>query len=175
MASFLRWFGSSKRIARWSGRFKSMMGDYATVCKDVLEYAKKKPFRFTTMITIGSLAGVSWKKNPDMNGFMNEVLQYSNEISSCSELTRNPAAQGIIEGHLLGICNRSLDHVNLGVCSLIIRLPNYKDCRNFMETCPQLKPHWWTMRERIVDVGFWDKWWLLEKHMIDYDVNPESF
>ena len=167
--------GSWKRLERWSGQFKTLARDYAAVFKDVREYAKKKPVRFTALTSLGTFSVLAWRRNPDMNGFVNEVLQYSNEISSCSELTRNPKAQRVIEGHLLGICNKSLGRVNLGVCSVIVQLPNYKDCSNFAENCPHLMPHWWTVRERILDIGFWGKWWSLEKQMIDYDVNPDSF
>ena len=49
------------------------------------------------MCLTGCGASAMWIKNPEMNGFIEEVLDYSNEISQCSELTRNKAAQNYLQ------------------------------------------------------------------------------
>lgn len=166
---------ASKRLESWSRPLRSVLTDYKAVSKDILKYAKTKPLRFTSILTIGTLSAAAWTKNPDMNGFVDEVVHYSNEISQCSEQTLDPNAQMVIERHILDIANHYLFYINLGIFSVVLRRTYYKECSNFTEICPQLMPEWWTVKERVVDVGVWNKWCLLERAMVDFDVNPEAF
>lgn len=65
--------------------------------------------------------------------------------------------------------------LNLGILSLIW-LDNYdRDCYIYKAVCPYLKPRYVTFYERIVDVGFLERWWLLERKMKDYDINEAEF
>lgn len=65
--------------------------------------------------------------------------------------------------------------LNLGILSLIW-VDNYdKDCSFYKAVCPYLKPRFVTFHERIVDVGFLGKWWLLERKMKNYDINEAEF
>lgn len=65
--------------------------------------------------------------------------------------------------------------LNLGISSLIW-IDNYdKDCSSYKAVCSYLKPRYVTSYNRIVDIGFLDKWWVLENKMKDYDVNETEF
>ena len=166
--------GASKRLERWSRPLRNIFTDYVAVATDLVQSAKKKPIKFIIICTIGTTCAVMWRKIPDMDVYRDEVVQYSNELSQCSELTRNPRSQLYIEKLLLLDCSGSLRYINLGLCSVILERPNYKDCYNFTEVCPHLQPQWWTTHRRLIDVGFWNKWWLLEQNMTDFDVNEDS-
>lgn len=65
--------------------------------------------------------------------------------------------------------------LSLGIVSFIW-LDNYeKECANYKATCSYLKPEYLGFHHRIVDVGFIDKWWILEDKMKEFDVNENEF
>lgn len=64
---------------------------------------------------------------------------------------------------------------SIGILS-IIWLDNYdKDCSLYKAVCPYLKPRYLNFYERIIDIGFLDRWWILDRKMIDYDINAKEF
>ena len=48
------------------------------------------------------------------------------------------------------------------------------ECGLYKSQCEYLKPSYfaWLDSDRLVDIGFLDKWWLAHKAMTDYDINP---
>ena len=165
---------SSSPLERWSRPLRNAINDYVTVAKDVVKYAKDKPVRFGFTVTGGAGCILMWRRNPDMDDYMSEVIEYSNEISQCSPATRSFEAQKYLERLLLSDSQHSLQYINLGLCSIVMERPVYKYCYNYSEVCPHLQSRWSTFRQRFVDIGFWNKWWFLQQNMIDFDVNEED-
>ena len=166
--------GASRYLDRWTGPLRNVLSDYTYVAKDTGVYIKKHPIRFMLMCLTGCGASAMWIKNPEMNGFIEEVLDYSNEISQCSELTRNKAAQNYLQNLIMMHHTGLIRYLNLGICSLIIMNSNYKDCHNFSEKCEYLQPKWWEFHDSLLDIGFWGRWWCLEREMVDFDVNTDE-
>lgn len=165
---------SVSRISRSLEKLKNLLNDYVIVGKDVVVYAKVKPVRFTSLVLASIGCVLLWRRNPDLEDFIAEVVEYSNEISQCSRETKNFQAQEYLERFLLKDSQKSLQYINLGVCSVIVERLNYKDCYNYSEVCPHLQSRWSTLSRRFVDFGLWNKWWLLQKNMIDFDVNEDD-
>lgn len=53
---------------------------------------------------------------------------------------------------------------------------NYsKVCGVFKSRCDYLKPRYLTFHERIMDVGFAGQWWVINKKMEEFDINPNEW
>ena len=166
--------GSTRAMEKWGQPLRVIFLDYVEVGKDVARGTLQRPIRSILYGLIGGLVITAWRKNPDYASFENDVLEYSNELSLCSKPLRNPRAQAYIE-RLIGLKSDGyLRHISFGVFSIMILRSVSPSCKNYHEVCPYLQPRLWTVYERVVDVGVWGKWLLLERHMVDFDVNQEA-
>lgn len=90
------------------------------------------------------------------------------------EDTRNPNSMKHVLFLEESLNEKKVRIMNLGIVSLIW-LDNYsQNLCQYMAKCEYLKPQWVNFHERIVDVGFMNKWWLLEDKMKNYDVNDHE-
>lgn len=95
----------------------------------------------------------------------------SNEILLVSPTQRRPDA--VEHLRLLEKCYNAniIRRLSLGVVS-VIWVDNYSDmCNTYECTCSYLELSYIDFFKRIIDIGFINKWWLLEKRMEDFDVN----
>lgn len=68
-----------------------------------------------------------------------------------------------------------LRRMNFGIFS-IIWLDNYdRDCFLYKAVCPYIRLHFLEFFERIIDIGVLDRWWIMEKKMMNYDINDKEF
>jgi len=69
-----------------------------------------------------------------------------------------------------------LRYFSFGVVS-IVWLDNYdKHLGLFEAQCEYLQPTYLEiLQHRVLDVGFWNRWWFLERSMKDFDVNDEEW
>ena len=167
-------FLPERRLYRLGRSLKNIADDYVIVTKDLATNLRQHPLRLLSLVVAGGTFTAMWRKNPDMDSYLEEILTYSNELSQCSELTRNPAAKEYIERLLLSNCHNLLSYVNLGILSLVVERRRSEDCFNYSMACRHLQPRWWSLHHWIVDVGVWGRWRVIEKEMIDFDVNEES-
>ena len=167
--------GSWVKRAKGLGQpVKAILVDYAHVFKDLFTSARSHPLKATAYISVGSLLVAAVKKRPDYTQYLNDVLTYGNELSMCSDMVRNPTAVNYIDDIIKHHYDRSLTYINLGVVALIMRNPHSAQCSNFRETCSSLQPRLWTCGERVMDVGVWGRWLLLDTNLKDFDVNTEQ-
>lgn len=91
------------------------------------------------------------------------------------EAIRNPKSEQYLQW--LGQCYNEgiVRRLNLGIVSLIWLDDYDKMCSLYKAACPYLKIRYLTFYQRVVDIGFLDKWWILENNMKDYDVNEAQF
>lgn len=45
----------------------------------------------------------------------------------------------------------------------------------FKSRCDYLKPRYLTFHERIMDIGFLGQWWVIDKKMEEFDINPNEW
>ncbi|KAK2832806.1 hypothetical protein Q5P01_016695 [Channa striata] len=103
------------------------------------------------------------------------LLERSNQLSLLSPWNRNGSSDGHVQS-LVKLRNEGrLRHASLGVLSLVY----YADCdpdNTLYETqCSNLSVRWRELHERVLDVGFAGRWWILNSKMQDYDVNDDEF
>lgn len=131
----------------------------------------------TKVVCIIVLGGCfySSRHNPDETMFREQLIQSSIKLIQVGEPIRNPVSVQHIKWLEQCYNEGLIRRINLGILSLIW-LDNYdRDCFLYKAVCSYLKPRYITFHERIVDVGFLERWWLLERKMKDYDVNEAEF
>lgn len=46
-----------------------------------------------------------------------------------------------------------------------------EECDSFERNCSYLQVPFWGIKNRILDVGFLNTWWITSRKMLDYDIN----
>ena len=163
------------RATKWGTPLKNIIFDYAEVIKDIGFDSKKHPVKYLTWCLLGGVIVAFHKKRPDLKSYESEVLEYSNELGLCAASSINLSTKRYIDDVSTLLCDGCITHVNLGICSLIVRRPYSIHCSNYHQVCSHLQSRIWTFHHRVIDIGIWNKWLVLNKTMVDFDVNNEEF
>ena len=158
-------------VEHWCKYWKYLIKDYFTVFFGILKDAKNRPVR---ALIIGGTATGMYKlseMNPTDEDFKAQLRNMSCELGSLPESMQNPVSRN----HLITLerlyATGTLRRLNLGVASIFWRHDHNPELKTYAATCSYVSPDLATFRERIVDVGFMDRLWVLEEKMKDYDVN----
>ncbi|XP_026671440.1 mitochondrial import inner membrane translocase subunit Tim29 isoform X2 [Ceratina calcarata] len=155
----------------WRNLFK----DYKEAALDAAKDCKEHPLKASTYISILA-AGVYLNRcNPTESSFKEELLQNTIKIMQVGQNVRNPITENYVKW--LGQCYNEgiVRRLNLGIISFIW-LDDYDEmCALYKAICPYLKVRYLTFHKRVIDIGFMDKWWVLDNKMKDYDVNEAEF
>lgn len=161
-------------LSKMGQPLRALLSDYADVFKDLFSSCLNRPVKTLVYLSVAGGLSLGCVNRPDMRAYVNDVLEYSNELSMCSAAIRSPKAKRYIDSLITMETDGYLQCVNVGIASLIIRKHHSTYCSNYHKTCPSLQPRSWTVHERVVDIGVWGQWLLLETEMKDYDINSEQ-
>ncbi|XP_055612919.1 mitochondrial import inner membrane translocase subunit Tim29 [Uranotaenia lowii] len=160
---------------KWAMYWKNLVIDYKEMIVDTGKTMRERPIRSSIYLTLLGASAYCSSNNPDEADFMDQFRRRSNELSMVHPSCQNPQAsehiQFVQRAYNEGIVRR----ISLGVVSFMW-LDNYdRGVAIYKAICPYLQPRYVTFHERIIDVGFNKRWWMLERKMIDYDINDASF
>lgn len=161
------------RIQQWGQPFRNILLDYYEVSQDIIKSIKTH--RVRSAFSLFCFGGVvySFKQVPDEFSYYGELLDWSNELSLVNEMEQNRVSKSHIDGVLDLYSNQRLRYVNLGLVAIVMEIPSYPECKNYHNTCSHLQPRWWTFYKRIIDVGIYGRWIVIQRKMVDYDINDE--
>ncbi|KAK9511632.1 hypothetical protein O3M35_000254 [Rhynocoris fuscipes] len=162
-------------LEKWLLYWRDVIKDYSDVTKDAVRDVIDKPWKGVTLLTTFSSSVYFMKTNPDEDSFRDTLLSYSNDLIFVGPAIRNPEAVNHLK--FLEKCYNEgiIRRASFGLFS-IIWIDNYdKTLGIYKALCPYLKPELLKMHERIIDVGFCNKWWIIDRKMVDNDVNPEEW
>lgn len=162
-------------IEKWIKYWEGLINDYVEVFRDTVQESKNKPFKTGAIVATGSFLTFAMYNNPTEQEFRDSLLQYQNLFGLVGKPVRNPSAdvylKNLENSYNFGLIRR----LSLGVCCLMW-IDNYDEALGIYKAqCEYLKPKYLTFYERIIDFGFLNKFWVLEKSMEDYDVNPNEW
>ena len=167
--------GAPTSVTKLGQPLKVILDDYVAVSKDLASTARQRPLRTLLYLATGGILVTTWKKRPDLDGYINDILEYSNEIGQCSEAIRNSRAQSYI-GRIIRLNSDGyLRYINLGLVAIVMERSSAPACKNYHETCKHLQPGMLSAWHRVIDVGLWGHWLQLERNMVDFDVSEDEF
>lgn len=161
-------------VEHWAKYWKYLIKDYFMVAWGIVKDAKNRPLR--ALIIYGT-AGTCYKLaqiNPNDEDFQQELRHWANELGSLPETMQNPVARDHIISLERLYASGTLRRLNLGVASIFWKHDHNPELKMFRANCSYVGPDWMRFRERIVEVGFMDRLWMLEEKMKDYDVNTSE-
>lgn len=88
---------------------------------------------------------------------------------------RNPASYAFLNNLEKLFNENRVRHVSLGLFSLYWTADESANVALPKAQCEFMKPAWSTWHRRVVEVAFWNRFWFLEKHLKDFDVNPSEW
>ncbi|XP_070704199.1 mitochondrial import inner membrane translocase subunit Tim29 [Pempheris klunzingeri] len=154
---------------------RGLASDYKEACREIFVGAWEFPVKASVYVTLlgGGLACFYTK--PDQSAFEAAVLERTNQLGLLSPWIRNATSDGHLQS-LVKLRNEGrLRHVSLGLLSLVYRADYDPDATLFEAQCSNLSVPWREVPQRILDVGFIGRWWILDSKMKDYDVNEDEF
>ncbi|XP_055326960.1 mitochondrial import inner membrane translocase subunit Tim29 [Sitodiplosis mosellana] len=161
-------------VEKWLQYWKGLVTDYRDVFLGVIQQLKEKPIRAAIYGGLGGAAVYTFKHNPNEVDFIQQLREYNVRMVMIDPVCQNP-----ISSQYLIFVERCYNEgivrkLNLGIFSLLW-LDNYNRALGlYKTTCSFTQPELLTWHQRIIDVGFLDKWWIIEKKMIDFDINEDN-
>lgn len=161
-----------KLITFWQSLFR----DYKDVFYESLNDIKGNPKK--SIIIFSLLGGVTicWQMNPNDISYRESVIKNSHRVFLLGTAIRNPACVEYLKLIETYYNQGRIQRISLGLCSFIVLNSKSSNTALYRENCEYLQPSYLSMiSNNILDVGFLDKWWIMERKMLDYDVNPEEW
>lgn len=125
-------------------------------------------------MSVGAVGYLFWN-NPSEYAFRNSLHENMNKVMMVEAGVRNPNTVKHLE-MLSKASNRGeLKRYSFGVGSLIFKNNYGSGLDIYHARCPQLKPTYKDYISRIEDVGINGHWLMMERNMIDYDINPNEW
>ncbi|XP_045709192.1 mitochondrial import inner membrane translocase subunit Tim29 [Phyllostomus hastatus] len=160
------------RLGAWA---RSLLRDYAEACGDAAAAARARPGRAAVYLGLLGGAATCCALAPSEQAFEEALLDASGTLLLLAPATRNRDSEAYVQ-QLLWLRGRGrLRHVNLGLCSLVYEAPYDPQASLYQARCHYLQPRWAEFPDRILDVGFVGRWWVLGARMRDCDINDDEF
>lgn len=154
---------------------RSLVSDYREACKEIFVGAWERPVKASVYMAVLGGAWACFYTKPDCLSFETALLEHSNQLGLLSPWIRSATSDSHVQG-LVKLQNEGrLRHTSLGLLSLIYRADYDPGTTLYEARCSNLSVPWRELSQRVVDVGFAGRWWILNSKMQDYDVNEEEF
>ncbi|XP_057396190.1 mitochondrial import inner membrane translocase subunit Tim29 [Balaenoptera ricei] len=160
------------RLGAWA---RALLRDYAEACGDAAAAARARPVRAAVYVGLLGGAAACCALAPSEAAFEEALLDASGTLLLLAPATRNRDSEAFVQ-RLLWLRGRGcLRHVSLGLCSLVYEAPFDAQASLYQARCRYLQPRWVDFPDRILDVGFVGRWWVLGARMRDCDINDDEF
>lgn len=156
---------------KWARYWQQLGIDYRDVFVNVAQQMKEKPILASIYCTTGVGFYYCVKNNPSEEDFRIQLLNHNANAVLVHDSCLNDNATDYIK--FIEKCSNQgiLRYLSLGFISFLW-LDNYdRNAALYKATCEYTEPQYLNFHERVIDIGFMNKWWNLRKKMTDYDVN----
>lgn len=176
-------------VERWANYWKGLARDYKgkqankyfftqfsvfiflDVAIDSVKTIREKPVKAGVYGSIGAFIYGCCKTAPDYHYFDDQMKKAENAVALVPLESQNPKTVNYLKMINRQRNNETLRITSFGLFSLMWTADFADGLATYDATCDYLKPELKNFNERIVDIGWWNNWWNLEKMMKDYDVN----
>lgn len=156
---------------KWAKYWQQLGIDYKDVFVNVAQQMKEKPILASIYCTTGGALYYCIKNNPSEEDFIVQLRNANANAVVVHDSCLNPISADYMK--FIEKCYNEgiVRHLSLGFVSFLW-LDNFdRGAALYKATCTYTTPQYLKFHERVIDVGFWNKWWNLSRKMGDYDVN----
>ena len=154
---------------------KNLYKDYRDVYFETLQEAKAKPKKATFyIILVGGILYCIWSV-PEERNYFQDFIGCRENLELCAPAIRNPDTEKYINDLNKLEMKGLLRYQSLGLFSIMWRHNEDPMLAVYYARCEYLQPLYSEMWDRLIDVGFAGRWWILRKKMEDYDVNYKEW
>ncbi|KAL1138951.1 hypothetical protein AAG570_009013, partial [Ranatra chinensis] len=162
-------------IEKWADYWKGVLSDYAQVGRDVATDAVNNPAKAAAIVATISFLGYCAHTNPDDNHFRDRLLEHVNSFAMIAQPVRNSNSVSYIM-QLATAYNAGQVRLFSAGFFTVVWLADYNSSMGqYKANCNYLSPSVFDFHKRIVDIGFLNRWWLIDYKMLDYDVSLEEW
>ncbi|XP_026771992.2 mitochondrial import inner membrane translocase subunit Tim29 [Pangasianodon hypophthalmus] len=162
----------NSRAGMWC---RSLLSDYKEACREIFVGAYERPFKASLYVALLGGTYACYYTNPDDTSFQSRILETSNQLALLSPWIRSGTSDGHVQS-LARLRNEGrLRYVSLGIVSLAYVADYDPESSLYEARCSALSVPWAQLPERVLDIGFAGRWWILENKMESYDINEEEF
>lgn len=170
ITSFFKTKGSS--FKNWVvDKSRPIFNDYKEAASDCVTEGKNRPIKTIIYCLLAGGGVYAYKTAPSEQHFQGSLNEASNDLITISESLVNKQADSHVQNLYKLQAQDMLRYQWLGLFSVVYDSDYSAHNRNFISQCKYSNPRWNEKHKRIVDVGFCDKWWVLDYKMTDYDLN----
>lgn len=165
------------RLKRIFDFYETLFDDYYHVAKDAIQDGKDRPVRTGIIFTSLAAAYTAYKTNPDERCFSDQLIEYTDEMGLVDPTIRNKSSYNHVH-HLYKVWNENrLRRLNLIFFSILWQDDYPAKSGHPFAQCQYLKPTFSSFfsTDRILDVGIYGRWRILDRRLTDYDVNEEEW
>lgn len=161
---------AEKLLLYWKG----LILDYRDVIIDVGKHIKEKPMRSSIYAGLGATTVYCFKHNPSEMDFIEQLRLHNANLILVDKSCHNPISSE--QSIFLERCynQKIVRRLTIGVCSFLWIDDYDRALGLYKATCKYTKPDYSSWYQRVVDIGFLDKWWKIDERMHDYDVNEAN-
>ena len=138
--------------------------------------AKEKPLKASIITTIGASCLYMNRHNPDEHSFRDNFVRLNQDLLTVPDFIRRPESERF-QNELNKMENQNIiRRWNFILFSVMWRDDFDDKCGHFAAKCEYMQPTYLErLQNRLIDVGFLDRWWISEKKMIECDINPDEW
>lgn len=166
-----------------NGRLKSMFDyleqvsdDYYAVGKDVIQDCKDRPVRASIIASFLTGSVIAFKTNPTMESYYDQLIVNQNEMVMVNPIVRNTFSYDYLFNQWQMSNTSSLRRLNLLFFSILWKADFPHSSGLYTANCKYLQPKYISyLTEKVVDIGFLGRWWILAQSLKDFDINPDEW
>ena len=145
--------------------------DYTEVLMDSLKTMRGKPLKSSIYGSLAFSLYYCCKNNPDEASLNEQLISYEQDLSMVAVEMHNKKSTEYLK-YLEGARNEGiLRRFSIGFASFLWISDYNPELASYKATCEHLQPQYLKFHERIIDIGFLNKFWKLDNKMKNYDIN----
>ena len=157
-------------LKQYSRSVTNIFSDYSETIKNVNKYWIERPYQFSFASSCVLILSILTFKCPDQESYFCSITECTNDISLLPPGLRSKKSEKEIYRLKSSLDESMIRSISLGPCRVAYMDKKPLKTQLFSLTSNFLMPSSFTFYDRILDVGFWNKWWYITSVMVDFDV-----
>lgn len=160
-------------VEKWSRYWSQLFIDYGEVFGGLGTTIRTKPVKSAIYAATGTGLYLCVQNNPSSVDFMIQLRNLTGDLVMVDPKCHRPESAEYLRFLERSLNSGVIRNLNLGVCSLMWMADYDEQLSLYKANCSYTGVQYAKFADRVIDVGFWGRWWNLHNKMIDYDVADE--